>query len=431
MYLVHTMSMFSFLLKKKFLILLLILLFNNFLKANKIENISFQDAGFSEERISKIDNIFIKAIQNNEIPGAVIAISRYGKIVYKKAFGMQDPQKQTPMTVDSIFRIYSMTKPIISTGALLLNEDGIISLSDNLHKYIPEFDNMTVSIEYINETGIKTEKIIGAKNKIKIHNLLNHTSGLTYGTFGNSFAKTRIKSSEISKLNLKDITLEQYVKEIAKFPLAYHPNTVWEYGRSIEVLGRVIEIASKKKLDAFLEERIFAPLGMKDTAFYVKEAKWHRIAEPFKDKQPQLIAIRNKPDFLTGGHGLISTIDDYMKFCMMFLNKGKANNKIFLSRKTIEHMTSNHLGYNISRNTPLYLPGPGYGFGLGFAVREDEGLSSWPGSKGEYFWAGYAGTYFWVDPKEELIVISMTQSVTNRMKFRLLLRNLVYQAIIN
>ena len=431
MYLVHTMSMFSFLLKKKFLILLLILLFNNFLKANKIENISFQDAGFSEERISKIDNIFIKAIQNNEIPGAVIAISRYGKIVYKKAFGMQDPQKQTPMTVDSIFRIYSMTKPIISTGALLLNEDGIISLSDNLHKYIPEFDNMTVSIEYINETGIKTEKIIGAKNKIKIHNLLNHTSGLTYGTFGNSFAKTRIKSSEISKLNLKDITLEQYVKEIAKFPLAYHPNTVWEYGRSIEVLGRVIEIASKKKLDAFLEERIFAPLGMKDTAFYVKEAKWHRIAEPFKDKQPQLIAIRNKPDFLTGGHGLISTIDDYMKFCMMFLNKGKANNKIFLSRKTIEHMTSNHLGYNISRNTPLYLPGPGYGFGLGFAVREDEGLSSWPGSKGEYFWAGYAGTYFWIDPREELIVISMTQSVTNRMKFRLLLRNLVYQAIIN
>ena len=147
--------------------------------------------------------------------------------------------------------------------------------------------------------------------------------------------------------------------------------------------------------------------------------------------EPQLIKIRNKPNFLTGGHGLVSTIDDYMKFCMMFLKKGKVNNNGILSRKTIEYMTSNHLGNNISRDTLLYLPGPGYGFGLGFAVREDEGLSSWPGSKGEYFWAGYAGTYFWIDPKEELIVISMTQSVTNRMKFRLLLRNLVYQAIIN
>jgi CubicO group peptidase (beta-lactamase class C family) len=290
---------------------------------------------------------------------------------------------------------------------------------------------MTVSIAYIDKKGQKQEKVVEAKNKIKIYNLLNHTSGLTYGTFGNSFAKKRLKSSEISKLNLKDINLKQYVKELAKFPLAYNPNTVWEYGRSIEVLGRVIELASNKTLDIFLKDKIFKPLDMKDTSFYVDQSKWHRIAEPFKDKQPKLINIRDKPNFLTGGHGLVSTIDDYMKFCMMFLKKGKVNDNSILSRKTVEYMTSNHLGYNISRDTTLYLPGPGYGFGLGFAVRESNGLSSWPGSKGEFFWAGYAGTYFWIDPKEELIVISMTQSVTNRMKFRLLLRNLVYQAIIN
>ena len=344
---------------------------------------------------------------------------------------MQDPQKQIPMTEDSIFRIYSMTKPIISTAAMILNEDGLIYLQENISKYLPEFDNMTVSTAYIDKKGQKQERVVKAKNKIKIHNLLKHTSGLTYGTFGDSFAKRRIKSSKISKLNLQDITLEKYVKEIAKFPLAYHPNTVWEYGRSIEVLGRVIEIASSKTLDTFLKERIFNPLKMKDTAFYVDESKWHRIAEPFKEKQPQLINIRNKPNFLTGGHGLVSTIDDYMKFCMMFLKKGNVNNNSILSRKTIEYMTSNHLGNNINRETSLYLPGPGYGFGLGFAVRESNGLSSWPGSKGEYFWAGYAGTYFWIDPKEELIVISMIQSVTNRMKFRLLLRNLVYQAITN
>ena len=399
--------------------------------ANKIESISVEDAGFSKEGINKIDETFIKAIQNKEIPGAVIAISRYGKIVYKRALGMQDPQKQIPMTEDSIFRIYSMTKPIISTAAMILNEDGLIYLQENISKYLPEFDNMTVSTAYIDKKGQKQERVVKAKNKIKIHNLLKHTSGLTYGTFGDSFAKRRIKSSKISKLNLQDITLEKYVKEIAKFPLAYHPNTVWEYGRSIEVLGRVIEIASSKTLDTFLKERIFNPLKMKDTAFYVDESKWHRIAEPFKEKQPQLINIRNKPNFLTGGHGLVSTIDDYMKFCMMFLKKGNVNNNSILSRKTIEYMTSNHLGNNINRETSLYLPGPGYGFGLGFAVRESNGLSSWPGSKGEYFWAGYAGTYFWIDPKEELIVISMIQSVTNRMKFRLLLRNLVYQAITN
>ncbi len=399
--------------------------------ANEIESISFQEAGLSEERLNKIDEIFIKAIQNNEIPGAVIAISRYGKIVYKRAFGMQDPQKQIPMTKDSIFRIYSMTKPIISTAAMMLNEDGLIYLNENLDTYIPEFENMTVSTEYIDKKGQKQERLEDAYNKIKIHNLLKHTSGLTYGTFGTSFAKRRIKSSAISNLNLEDFTLEQYVKEMAKFPLAYQPNTVWEYGRSIEILGRVIEIVSNKTLDVFLKDRIFKPLDMKDTAFYVDESKWHRIAEPFKEKQPQLIKIRNKPNFLTGGHGLVSTIDDYMKFCLMFLKKGIVNDNNILSRKTIEHMTSNHLGYNINRDTPLYLPGPGYGFGLGFAVRESEGLSSWPGSIGEYFWAGYAGTYFWIDPKEELIVISMTQSVTNRMKFRLLLRNLVYQAIIN
>ena len=187
------MSTSSLYLKKILLILLFIFLLNNLLIANKIERISSQNAGFSEERLAKIDETFIKAIQNKEIPGAVIAISRYGKIVYKKAFGMQDPQKQIPMTEDSIFRIYSMTKPIISTAAMMLNEDGLIYLNEYLHKYIPEFNNMTVSTTYIDKKGQKQERVVEAKNKIKIHNLLNHTSGLTYGTFGNSFAKKKIK----------------------------------------------------------------------------------------------------------------------------------------------------------------------------------------------------------------------------------------------
>ncbi len=399
--------------------------------AKEVNITNLEEYGFSIDKLKKIDQVFNKAIDDGEIPGATIAISRYGKVVYKNAFGLQDPQKKIPMSLDSIFRIYSMTKPIISVATMILNEKGKLYLNENIDKYISDFTNMNVSVENKINNNEVSEQIVKADRKIKIHNLLTHTSGLTYGSFGNSHAKERIRLSEIGKLNLEKIFLDEYVRKLSKYPLAYHPGTTWEYGRSIEVLGRVIEVSSNTSLDNFLKNNIFMPLDMKDTAFFVEESKWNRIAEPFIDSQPKLINIKKKPNFFTGGHGLVSTIDDYMKFCTMLLNLGKVNNKNFLSRKTIEYMTSNHLGSNISRDTELYLPGPGYGFGLGFAVRESNGLSSWPGSEGEYFWAGYAGTYFWIDPKEELIVVSMTQSVTNRMKFRLLLRNLVYQAIIN
>ncbi len=416
---------------KFFTILYSVILLISILEAKDTVFISPEAVGLSEKKLKKIDAVFSKAIKNKEIPGAVIAISRYGKIAYKKALGMQDPQKNIPMSIDSIFRIYSMTKPVISVAAMILNEEGKLYLNENLEKYIPDFTNMNVLMEKRNKDSAVIENLVSANRKIKIHNLLTHTSGFTYGSFGNSLLKKRIRSSEIGKLNLERTTLERYISKLSQFPLAYHPGTVWEYGRSTEVLGRVIEIASNSTLDKFLKNQVFKPLNMKDTGFYVDEDNWSRIAEPFKDKQPQLIDIRNKPNFFTGGHGLVSTINDYMQFCTMLLKQGKTGDINFLSRKTIEYMTSNHLGSNIKKDTTLYLPGPGYGFGLGFAVREGNGLSTWPGSEGEYFWAGYAGTYFWIDPKEELIVILMTQSVTNRMQFRLLLRNLVYQAIIN
>ena len=389
------------------------------------------EVGLSQNRLNKIDVVFKKSIENKEIPGAVIAISRYGKTAYLKAFGLQSPNNETPMSINSIFRIYSMTKPIVSVAAINMTENGTIYLNENIEKYIPSFSDMQVAIINKLADGQESISLIKAKNQIKIHDLLRHTSGLTYGVFGKSPAKKELKKSSIGNLNIRNISLEEYVNKLAKLPLAYNPGTTWEYGRSIEVLGRVLEVASKSSLDVLLKEKIFSPLNMNDTAFYVDKKNFHRIAEPFKEKQPELINIKNKPLFLTGGHGLVSTVSDYMRFCQMMLNKGKAGNKEILSKKIVEYMTSNHLGENISRDTPYYLPGQGYGFGLGFAVRENAGISSWPGSKGEYFWAGYAGTYFWIDPKEELIVISMTQSVTNRNHFRMLLRNLVYQAIVN
>ena len=382
-----------------------------------------ETVGFSPDRLNQIDLIFKEGIEDNKIPGAVIAIARRGKLVYYKAFGMQNAEKNIPMSKDSIFRIYSMTKPLVSVAVMKLHEEGKIYLSESIEKYIPELKHMKIANE---------DNIITAKNKIKIHDLLRHTSGFTYGIFGKSAAKKILKDSNIGTLDTMHISLEGYVNTISKLPLAYEPGTHWEYGRSIEVLGYLVEVVSNSDLEDFMKKNIFEPLNMKDTGFYVPKKKWIRISEPLNNNdEPQLIDIRKKPKLLTGGHGLVSTAGDYLRFIQMMLNRGVLDGDRVLGSKTVDYMTSNHLGKNISRAGPLYLPGPGYGFGLGFAVRENKGVSPWPGSVGEYFWGGYAGTYFWVDPKEDLVVVSMTQSVKHRVYYRMLLRNLVYQAIID
>ncbi len=385
-----------------------------------------ESVGFSSERLNKIDIVFKEGIKRNKIPGAVIAIARQGKLVYYKAFGMQNAEEKIPMSTDSIFRIYSMTKPLVSVGVMQLHEDGKLYLSEPASKYLPELINMQVAKD-INNTLVITD----TKSAIKIHDLLRHTSGFTYGVFGESAAKKLLKESDIGTLDTMHISLKDYVSNLSKLPLAYEPGTHWEYGRSVEVLGRIVEVASGNNLDDFLKKNIFDPLNMKDTSFFVSKENWSRIAEPLKNNgEPELINIKTKPMLLTGGHGLASTAGDYIRFVQMMLNKGILDGNRVLGTKTIEYITSNHLGNNISRSGPLYLPGPGYGFGLGFAVREHDGVSAWPGSIGEYFWGGYAGTYFWVDPKQDLVVVSMTQSVKHRVYYRMLLRNLVYQAII-
>ena len=389
--------------------------------------------GFSSERLNKIDTIFKKGILENKIPGAVIAIARKGKLVYFKAFGMQNAEVDIPMSTNSIFRIYSMTKPLVSIGAMKLHEDGKLYLSEPVGKYLPELMNMKIAkVNQIAEKDNNIVEIFTAKNRIKIHDLLRHTSGFTYGFFGRSVAKKLLKESDIGTLDTMHISLENYVLSLSKMPLAYEPGTHWEYGRSTEVLGHLIEVVSKNNLDYFMQKNIFEPLNMQDTGFYVPKENWSRIAEPLINKdEPQLIDVKTQPELLTGGHGLVSTAGDYLRFIQMMLNRGILDGNRILGAKTVDYITSNHLGGNISRAGPYYLPGPGYGFGLGFAVRENNGISAWPGSVGEYFWGGYAGTYFWVDPKEDLVVVSMTQSVKHRVYYRMLLRNLVYQAIID
>jgi len=416
-------------LKKLFFMYFITLFFSTFSYAldTPLPRAKPESVGFSSERLNKIDTIFNKGIKENKIPGAVIAIARNGKLVYFKAFGMQNKEEGIPMSTNSIFRIYSMTKPLVSISAMQLHEDGKLYLSEPVSKYLPELATMKVAKDNNN-----TIEITDAKKTIKIHDLLRHTSGFTYGIFGKSASKKLLKESDIGTLDTMHISLEDYVSTISQLPLAYQPGTHWEYGRSIEVLGRLVEVVSENNLDYFMKKYLFKPLNMKDTGFYVAEENWSRIAEPLKNNdEPELIDIKNKPMLLTGGHGLASTAGDYIRFIQMMLNKGILDGKRILGSKTVDYITSNHLGNNISRAGPLYLPGPGYGFGLGFAVRENDGVSAWPGSVGEYFWGGYAGTYFWVDPKEDLVVVSMTQSVKHRVYYRMLLRNLVYQAIIN
>jgi len=416
-------------LKKLFFIVFIALFFSFFSYAldTPLPKANPESVGFSSERLNKIDTVFNKGIKENKIPGAVIAIARKGKLVYFKAFGMQNAEEGIPMSTDSIFRIYSMTKPLVSISAMQLHEDGKLYLSEPVSKYLPELATMKVAKDNNN-----TIEITDAKRTIKIHDLLRHTSGFTYGIFGKSAAKKLLKESDIGTLDTMHISLEDYVSTISKLPLAYQPGTHWEYGRSIEVLGRLVEVVSENNLDYFMKKYLFEPLNMKDTDFYVTEENWSRIAEPLKNNdEPELIDIKNKPKLLTGGHGLASTAGDYIRFIQMMLNKGILDGKRILGTQTVDYITTDHLGKDISRAGPLYLPGPGYGFGLGFAVRENDGISAWPGSVGEYFWGGYAGTYFWVDPKEDLVVVSMTQSVKHRVYYRMLLRNLVYQAIID
>ena len=391
-----------------------------------------ESVGVSSERLKRITQAFENRIEAKSLPGVVIRVARQGKLVYSNAIGWQDIESNIPMSQDSIFRIYSMTKPIVSVAAMTLVESGMLSLSDPVSKYLPLFEEVQVGIEMVNSDGIALLQTKKARKQITIQDLMRHTSGLTYGPFGK---KTLVKEKYLAaNLSSLDWTLEDYVNTLAGLPLAYEPGSTWDYGRSTDVLGRVIEVISGMTLDRYLSKTIFTPLGMRDTSFGVPESKHHRVAENMTDiatgEKIELIDVKKPMTLFAGGHGLSSTADDYIRFCQMMLNGGELDGIRILSPKIVLFMSTNHINENISKGR-LYLPGPGYGFGLGFATRLEDGQSVWPGSVGEYFWAGYGGTYFWIDPAEELVVSFMSQDPYRRNEHRVLLRNLVYQSIID
>ena len=381
-----------------------------------------EDVGLSTAGLARLGSVMRGEIERGRVPGAVALVARRGRLAYFESYGRRDPRSPDPMARDSIFRIYSMTKPIVSVAVMMLWEQGRFLLSDPIEKYLPELGRRQVAVV----RGAEIE-LVDAERPITIQDLLRHTSGLTYEFRGSGPVHKMYTAERIYSRNQSNA---DQVATLAKLPLLHQPGTKWEYSRSTDVLGRLIEVLSGLTLGEYLQRHIFAPLGMVDTAFYVPAPGHGRLAEAFaKDPDTgagvQLINVHDAPKFESGGGGLVSTAGDYARFLQMLLNGGRLDGVRFLSRKTLELMTADHLG-PITGAPDLLLPG--YGFGLGFAVRLQPGIAHVPGSVGQYFWGGLAGTTFWVDPAEELFAIMLIQGPGQRDYFRNLFRDLVYAA---
>ncbi|MGL5165179.1 MAG: serine hydrolase domain-containing protein [Afipia sp.] len=390
------------------------------------------EAGLSPAGLARIGAYINNEIATNKIPGAVMMIQRRGKVAYYETFGVRDPGTKAPMTANTIFRIYSMSKPVTTVAAMMLVEEGKLQLDDPVAKFIPAFKDVKVGVEKKGDDGNMTLDLVAPRRPMTVQDLMRHTSGITYGFFGDGLVK---KAYVDAKIFSEDVDNAGFADRIAKLPLAYQPGSTWDYSHSTDILGRVVEVVSGKSLYQFEKERILDPLGMKDTSFYVTDkAKQPLIAEPLpNDRKIGNDADMNDPRIVrkweSGGGGMVSTIGDYARFAQMIANGGTLDGKRYLSPKTIAYMGSNHIGPASGvANGPYYLPGPGFGFGLGFAVRTEPGVSVMEGSVGEMNWSGAGGTTFWVDPKEDMFVVFMSQTVQHRTRHRIALKNLVYGA---
>jgi len=379
-----------------------------------------EEAGLSAAGLARLTAVMQRQVDARHVPGVSMLIARGGKVGYRRDLGALRADGP-PLPGDTIFRIYSMTKPIVSVALMMLVEEGRLFISDPLAKFVPEFANAKVGVEKDGKL-----ELVAAERPITVQDLLRHTSGLTYAFTGVS-AVQRLYAK--ARLGAPDLTNAQLVAALAKLPLIDQPGTSWDYGHSTDVVGRIIEIVSGQSLGAFLQERILTPLGMSDTAFFVPPDKQDRVAKPFaKDPDTGESVTLTETNFESGGGGLWSTMDDYERFVQMLYLGGARGNTRLLGRKTLEFMTADHLGPHVRIGT-TFLLAPGHGFGLGFAVRREVGLAPTPGTPGEFFWGGIAGTAFWIAPKEELIAMMMIQAPGQRDYYRQLFRSLVHAAL--
>ncbi len=390
-------------------------------------------------RAARIKAAFEQDVQQGSIPGAVALVARRGKPVYLEAFGYSDREQGLTMSVDSIFRIASMTKPMVSVAVMMLVEEGLVRLVNPVSVYLPALKGLQVGVEATDAAGQPCLSLEAARREMSVQDLLRHTSGISYGHFGDSLVKRAYRAAAV--MDPKQ-TSAQFIAKLAALPLQHQPGEVWDYGMSTDVLGCLVEAVSGLPLDQFIANRITQPLGMKDTGFVVPQRDAQRVAEALVDprtgeRPPMARQLTVKPNFMSGGGGMVSTAPDYLRFAQMLINGGELEGVRLLSRKTVALMSCDHLPPGIAvaasaraqfeESAPL--PEFGQGFGLGFCVRNDPGRNPVPGSVGEFYWSGAFGTYFWIDPAEQLVAILMLCAPDLRRHYRALMRNLTYQAL--
>jgi CubicO group peptidase (beta-lactamase class C family) len=387
-------------------------------------------SGFSQEKLKRVGDYFRNEITTGKIPGAVVLIQQHGKPVFFESFGVRDVATKAAMTQDTIFRLYSMSKPVTSVAAMMLVDDGRLALDDPLAKYIAAFADVKVAVKARGEDGKPMLTSEPLKRPITIEDLLRHTSGITYGFYGDDAVRKLYADSD---LFAGDVDNAEFVERLAKLPLSEQPGTVWDYGHSTDVLGRVIEVVSGKSLFAFEKERLLDPLGMRDTAFHLADnAQRARVAEPLpEDRFTRPVAGLTDPilprRWESGGAGMIGTIGDYARFAQMLLNGGVLDGRRYLKRETVALMASDHIGAETRiAHGSLYFPGDDSGFGLGFAVRTE---ASPPLPSGEYRWDGVGGTFFFIDPGDDMFAIVMMQSPSQRGRIQSEVKTLIYEAL--
>ncbi|MGX1324014.1 CubicO group peptidase (beta-lactamase class C family) [Bradyrhizobium sp. USDA 377] len=388
---------------------------------------------FSPEGLAKVSDYIQKEIVAGTFPGAILLLQQHGKPVYYENFGVRDAATELSMSADTIFRLYSMSKPITTVVAMMLVEEGKLSLDDPVSKYIPAFGEMKVGVETKAEDGKVSLTFEPVNRPVTIKDLMRHTAGLPYGYHGGGLVNKLYADAGL--FDNRALTNAELVAKIATLPLAEQPGTIWDYGLSTDVLGRIIEVISGKSLLQFEKERLLDPLGMTDTAYYVADpAKWPRIAEPMPGDRAispmtQVRDPRKPLKWESGGGGLVGTVGDYARFSQMLLNGGTFEGRRYLKPETIALMASDHIGpeTRIARDQNYY-PGGNSGFGLGFAVRTSVPPgTSWP--TGEYRWDGVGGTFFFIDPEDDLFGIFMVQTPSQRGRIQLVLKTLIYQAM--
>jgi len=393
-------------------------------------------AHFNQHKLGKVTEFFRNEVATGKIAGANILIQQHGKPVYHEIFGVQDVVSKAPITDKTIFRLFSMTKAITSVAAMKLVEDGKISLDDPVSKYIPSFANVKVGVEKKAEDGTKTLELVPPNRPPTVLDLMRQTSGVTYGFYGDSLVRQAYRAANIYA---GDFDLAEFAERIAKLPLHNQPGALWQYGHSTDVLARVMEVATGKSLLAIERENLLDPLGMNDTRFFVTDPEKQKLlAQPVPNDSDFRVGRINDPTVVkkweSASGGMVSTMADYARFVQMLLNGGTFEGKTYLSPKTFELMTTDHVGKGsgVERDY-FYFPGDGFGFGLGLAVRTDPGNAKPPppGSLGELKWDGASGCYFVVDRKQDMFFVLLEQTPSERQRIQRTLKQLIYEAMEN